>query len=37
MAKNTKTYEILNGLLEEEKLIEKEGQGRATYYTLNRK
>lgn len=37
MAKNTKTYEILNGLLEEEKLIEKEGQGRATYYTLKRK
>lgn len=33
-AKNTKTYQILNELLEVDQLIEKKGQGRATYYTL---
>lgn len=36
-AKNTKTYEILNQLLEEDQLIDKQGQGRATHYTLKKK
>lgn len=33
-AKNTKTYKILNELLEADQLFDKKGQGRATYYTL---
>jgi len=35
-SRNTKTYKILNELLETDKLIAKEGKGRATYYTLTK-
>lgn len=33
-AKSSKTSEILSQLVEEDQLIDKKGQGRATYYTL---
>ena len=34
--KNTKTYEILTEMVDEN-LIEKHGQGRSTFYTITRK
>lgn len=35
-SKNTKTYEVLKELMETDKLIKKEGKGRATFYTLKK-
>jgi ATP-dependent DNA helicase RecG len=36
-SKNTKTYEVLKELMETDKLVDKQGQGRATHYILKRK
>jgi len=35
-SKSTKTYEVLTELVNE-KFIDKQGQGRATFYALNKK
>lgn len=36
-SKSTKTYEVLKELMETDKLITKEGRGRATFYKLRKK